>query len=76
MKNLKNRDSFKKISIPIIELGGMDWNNFNKVLNSGAKGIEIIWSLMKGQNSKELLNIYNKNTCKSYVFIINSLKER
>jgi len=33
-------------------------------------------SLMKSKNSKNLLDMYNKNTCKSYVFIINSLKER
>jgi len=50
----------KNISIPIIGLGGIDENNFKEVLNSGAKGIAIMSSLMKSQNPKELINKYNK----------------
>ena len=76
MKSLKNKKIKKKIRTPITGIKGIGQNNFNKRLNSGDKAIEIISSLMKGKNLKELPNRYNKNTCKYYVFIINSLKER
>lgn len=46
----------KKIRVPIIGLGGIDENNYKEVLNSGAKGIALMSSLMKCQNPKELIN--------------------
>ncbi|OOM80273.1 regulatory protein TenI [Clostridium puniceum] len=50
----------ERINIPIIGLGGIDENNFKEVLNSGAKGIAIMSSLMKSHEPKELINKYNK----------------
>lgn len=45
----------KNINIPIIGLGGIDRNNFRKVIDSGASGIAIMSSLMKSDNPKDLL---------------------
>lgn len=45
----------KKIDIPIIGLGGIDLNNFQDVISSGASGIAIMSSLMKSQSPKELI---------------------
>lgn len=51
----------EKINIPIIGLGGIDEKNLKKVINSGAKGIALMSSLMKSQNPKDLINnILNK----------------
>lgn len=45
----------KRIDIPIIGIGGIDKSNFRDVMNSGAKGIAIMSSLMKAENPKELI---------------------
>jgi thiamine monophosphate synthase len=50
----------KKINIPIVGLGGINQNNFQEVLNSGAKGIAIMSSLMKSENPKVLIESFSK----------------
>lgn len=50
----------QKIDIPIIGLGGIDKNNFRKVISSGAKGIAIMSSLMKAQSPKDLIKAMAK----------------
>lgn len=45
----------KKIDIPIIGIGGIDQSNFQTVLDSGAKGIAIMSTLMKAENPKAFI---------------------
>lgn len=45
----------QKINIPVIGLGGIGVSNFRNVINSGAKGIAIMSSLMKTENPKGLI---------------------
>lgn len=48
----------KKISIPILGIGGIDENNYKEVLESGAKGICIMSSLMKSENPEGLIELF------------------
>lgn len=50
----------KKIDIPIIGLGGISKNNFKEVIDSGAKGIAIMSSLMKAENPSKLIKDMSK----------------
>lgn len=52
----------KKINIPIIGIGGINQDNYKKVLDAGASGIAIMSSLMKDKNPEELVKSLSKET--------------
>ncbi|MGB9720091.1 MAG: thiamine phosphate synthase [bacterium] len=54
----------KRVSIPVIGIGGISSKNYRKVLNAGANGIAIASYLFEGNLKKNLHKIFLPKACK------------